>query len=664
MSEKRSVLLLVVIMALACAAVTGTTIAVLYRTAFEEQRYILVTIARNHAQMIQEMATKVANLIADDRKQAEAVLLKEITDAHKHLEKIGHTGEFALAKLEGNNIVFLLDNLSHGFDEPKVVPMNSKLAEPMRRALLGYSGSMVGLDYRGEEVLAAYQAIPKLKWGIVAKVDLAELRVPFGRAGALAAAIAVLVVIVGTLFFIRITNPIIAQLLAQSQNLSKLVASLQQSEEGLQMARNELELRVEERTANLVAANERLEVEMKVRARAEERLRALWTIAEMINSKAEELCAHVLQGSLQMTQSKYAFYGFLNPDESVMTIYSWSSDAMEDCHVASKPIEYPVAGAGLWAEAIRQRRVIVANNYQEDNPGKKGVPRGHIQLKRILAVPVFGHDRIVAVVVVANKDSDYDDEDVKQLEAFAGGVQLIIDQHKMESELRSSERECRLLSRQVIDAQEKERKRVAREIHDGVGQSLAALKYRAEGYARLTGDIAPASTKELKSIIEMIKDVMEEVRKIQNDLRPAYLDMMGVLDTMTDFCERLQDTYKGIKTTLQIDLVEQDVPEYLKAPIFRIFQEAMNNASKHGNATRIHVGIRRNENKIELNIKDDGTGFELSEGLFTNSHGKRLGLFSMRERAELSGGSFEIKTAPGEGTTVVASWPLASSSSL
>ena len=121
-----------------------------------------------------------------------------------------------------------------------------------------------------------YEPIAGLNWGIVAKVDLAELRIPFARAGALAMTIAAIVVLVGTMFFIRITDPIIEQLKERSQSLAKLVASLQQSEESLRKARDELEARVEERTARLIQANDQLEVEAKVRTRAEERLRALW----------------------------------------------------------------------------------------------------------------------------------------------------------------------------------------------------------------------------------------------------------------------------------------------------------------------------------------------------------------------------------------------------
>jgi signal transduction histidine kinase len=658
MSEKKRVLLLVLIMAVACAAVTATTIAVLYRATVEEQRNLLVAIARNHARLLEQIARFDAAHSRDYPGGTANAALDQVIEAHRQFSGIGHTGEFTLGKLEGNNIVILVSDRNQNSIPIKPIPMHSKLAEPMRRALQGQSGSLVGLDFRGVTVLAAYEPVAGLNWGIVAKVDLTELKTPFARAGTLAMTIAAIVVLVGALFFIRITNPIIEQIQKRSQHLAKLVASLQQSEESLRTARDELEARVEERTGNLVQANNQLEVEVKVRARAEERLRALWAIAKMVNAEAEELCDHVLQGTLQMTHSKYAFYGFLSPDESLLTIYAWSKDALEDCRVAAKSIEYPVAGAGMWAEAIRQKRVLVVNDYQAENSDKKGVPGGHVHLTRILAVPVFGHGRIVAVVVAANKESDYDDEDVKQLEAFASGVQLIIDQRKMESALRSSEKECRLLSRQVIEAQEKERKHVAREIHDGIGQSLAALKYRAEGYARMIGNITDANAQELKSFIQMIRDAMDEVRKIQNDLRPAYLDMMGVLETMSDFCEKFQTTYQNIKTSLQIDLNEQDVPEHLKTPIFRIFQEAMNNAAKHSSARQILVSIEFAEGKIELAIKDDGIGFEIRDGLSANGHGESLGLFSMRERAALSGGSLEFKSAPGEGTTVLAVWPI------
>lgn len=656
MSGKKRVLLLIGIMAGACVASTATAVLLLYRVAFEEQRDILVSIARNHARLIEELTDTGGGRAPDPSGDLEGELLQKVAEAHKHFEGIGHTGEFKLAKRVGDDIVFILD---HRYREDKQVPvpLDSGLAEPMRMALLGHSGSMVGLDYRGVKVLAAYEPVPALGWGIVAKVDLAELRVPFARAGLLAMIIASVVVLAGALLFIRVTNPIIARLQAQARRLARMVESLRRSEEELRRARDEMEGRVRERTAELAGVNDRLEAEVLERARAEERLRALWGIAEKVNAEAGDLCDHILEGTLRMTRSRYAFYGFVNPEESRMTMYSWSRDALSECGISPRPEEFEIAGAGIWAEAVRQRRVVIVNDYAADHPGKKGLPEGHVPLTRVLMVPVFGHNRIVAIVVAANKETGYDDEDVRQLEAFASGVQLIIEQRRMESALRDSERSCRLLSRQVIDAQEKERKWLAYEIHDGIGQSLAAMKYRAEGCVRMAGGALPPISGELNALVGMIREAIDEVRRIQNDLRPAYLDVMGLLETMADFCENFRATYKGVEVSLEIDITEPEVPDALKVPIFRILQEAMNNAAKHSHADRIAVGIGKEE-RIELRISDNGAGCDPGETSSAGGQGRNLGLFSMRERAELSGGSLQFRSAPGEGTEVRASWPV------
>jgi PAS domain S-box-containing protein len=782
MSEKRRILLLAFIMAGACIAVAGTVIIMLYRVSFHEQREVLVAMAKSQARFIEAIAQFNDKFGSDHPGGFEDATLDQIIEAHRQHKGIGETGEFTLAKREGNNIVFLLRHRHYDTDKPKPVRMDSKLAEPMRLALSGLSGTVIGFDYRGERVLAAYESIANLNWGVVAKVDLAELRTPFLRAGFMAVAITIVVILVGSFAFFYVTNPILGRLREDALHLNRLVESLRESEKNLQQAHDAMETRVRLRTAELASANQKLENQMRERMRAEKRLRALWEIAEMVDSEYQELCDRVLENTLEMTQSQYAFYGFLNSSESILSIYAWSKNATEDCRMQERPIEFPIAQAGIWANAIRERRVFVVNDYKADHPGKRGLPEDHIPLTRILALPIFNQGRIVAVAVAANKPSDYEGEDIKQLAAFASGVQVIIDHRKTESELRESEKkygavvensltgiyiilngeivfanprfaeifgyskdeilgmesrmlvqpeerdlydeieqkrldgveaplqyeikgvkkngeaiwtsrrhviidyqgsrallgnvvdvtqrkqmeesliksenECRLLSRKVIEAEEDERKRIAREIHDGLGQSLAAIKFRVESCSLTAGEEAFSGADELRSIIKMIQGSMEEMRRIHNDLHPAHIDELGIVKTISYFCGEFRATYPGISLETKIDFSEDEVPEYLKTPIYRIFQEAMHNAANHSEAKHISFRLDRTADTINLAVEDNGIGFATGKDIdFDKSH-IGLGLFSMRERAALSGGSLQIESAPGKGTFIAATWPL------
>jgi PAS domain S-box-containing protein len=163
------------------------------------------------------------------------------------------------------------------------------------------------------------------------------------------------------------------------------------------------------------------------RTHLQQRLEALWKINSMVEVDFKTLYDHIQVQTVAMTNSLYGFYGFLNENESVMTVYSWSKEVMEDCQIHEKPIQYLIANAGLWGDAVRERRIIIVNNYQADHPSKKGIPEGHVSLTRMISVPVFSSNRIVAVAAVANKETEYTENDAKQLSAFLTNVQVIID---------------------------------------------------------------------------------------------------------------------------------------------------------------------------------------------------------------------------------------------
>ena len=237
--------------------------------------------------------------------------------------------------------------------------------------------------------------------------------------------------------------------------------------------------------------------------------------------------------------------------------------------------------------------------------------------------------------------------------------QEIQERKQAEESLRESENHLRHLSSQLLTVQENERKRIALELHDGIGQSLSALKFGVENTLKQTDkETARPIVKPLEAIIPVIQESIEEVRKIAMDLRPSVLDDLGILATIGWFCREFQTIYSGIHIEQQIALQENEVPDPLKTIIYRVLQEALNNVAKHSNADLVYLSLRKAADAIELAIKDNGLGFNLEEALSVENSRRGLGLSSMKERTELSGGSFAIQSVKGAGTTVRASWPL------
>jgi PAS domain S-box-containing protein len=214
--------LLITIIIAACLVVAGATISVLYKTAIEEERSRLMETAQSQARLIEAVARFDAIYSTNYPGGSRPATLSQIIDAHEHYMGFGETGEFTLSEKNEKNIVFLLNHRHYDLNKPKPVPFESKLAEPMRRALLGQSGTVIGLDYRGEMVLAAYEPVAELNLGIVAKIDMSEVRAPFVKSGLIGVFFTILVVLIGTSFFIRITNPMIRQLEKRTLELGKL----------------------------------------------------------------------------------------------------------------------------------------------------------------------------------------------------------------------------------------------------------------------------------------------------------------------------------------------------------------------------------------------------------------------------------------------------------
>jgi signal transduction histidine kinase len=214
------------------------------------------------------------------------------------------------------------------------------------------------------------------------------------------------------------------------------------------------------------------------------------------------------------------------------------------------------------------------------------------------------------------------------------------------------------LQTMLVACQETERRRIAADLHDSIGSSLCTARFKLEDAIGQIREQAPHVP--LALLTEISADIgrtMEEVRRIAMDLRPSILDDLGIVATLGWLTRELGDSHKNIRVVKQVDVREQDVPRGLKTTIFRILQEALNNAIKHSEAGHLFVTLRQDAEELRLVIEDNGKGFDLSEARTRATISPCFGITSMHQRATSSGGSLAIRSSPGAGTTVCSSWP-------
>ncbi len=225
----------------------------------------------------------------------------------------------------------------------------------------------------------------------------------------------------------------------------------------------------------------------------------------------------------------------------------------------------------------------------------------------------------------------------------------ITERKRLEDTLRQSEKKVRFFASQCLTAQETERKRIAAELHDSIAASLAAIKFSIEK-TQVEMKQGLATPESLQGLVSTVQQTIGETRRIMADLRPSILDDLGLIAAMNWFCREYPKTYSHIAVDCEIGLSEEDLPDSLKTPIFRISQEALNNIAKHSQAGRVHLSLQKEDDRIQLTVQDNGRGFDVDKVV------KGFGLSTMRERAELSGGTFAVESGE-EGTIIRASWP-------
>lgn len=223
--------------------------------------------------------------------------------------------------------------------------------------------------------------------------------------------------------------------------------------------------------------------------------------------------------------------------------------------------------------------------------------------------------------------------------------------------LRQSQSDLRLLSAQLLAAEELERKRVARDLHDGLGQSLFGIKFGLESCGEMLarGDVAAAASG-TRRLVDRMKGALEELRRISMNLRPAMLDDLGALATVSWFIREFRSLHRALRLETIVEVREAEIPPEARVAMYRIVQEALGNVVSHSRASDVWLTLQRIGDNIVLSVRDDGTGFDPAHYATVDGDGRGLGLASMRERAECSGGRFAVDSKPGHGTQILVHW--------
>jgi signal transduction histidine kinase len=240
-----------------------------------------------------------------------------------------------------------------------------------------------------------------------------------------------------------------------------------------------------------------------------------------------------------------------------------------------------------------------------------------------------------------------------------GGVGLEITERKhAEEELHRSRAQLRSLAAHLQSIREEERIRIAREIHDELGQLLTGFKMDLAWVDRRLDkppDEAQRSrlVEKVREMSAMVDGMVDSVRRISAELRPGVLDDLGLAPAMEWQTREFQQR-SGLQCQLTSDMGPNLLPQALSTAVFRIFQETLTNVARHASATRVSIALQQTDGRLLMRIEDNGRGITEEE----MADSKSLGLAGMRERAMAQGGEFTIRGAPGRGTAVSASFPL------
>jgi signal transduction histidine kinase len=279
---------------------------------------------------------------------------------------------------------------------------------------------------------------------------------------------------------------------------------------------------------------------------------------------------------------------------------------------------------------------------------------------RTFGAPLRSQDRVFGALAVGSlrHDEPLGEAELSLLRAFAGQMAASVENAQIYGMLQEREAQLEELVRELVTAQEGERRRIARELHDDTGQKLTAL---ALGLAAVEGRLqagdAPGAARLVSDLRGVSDGALAELRKIMANLRPSQLDDLGLGPTLRWYTQQIATLHPELAVRLEVERLARRLPPEHETVLFRAAQEALTNVVRHAHATQVTIKLTREPGHVRLEVTDNGIGFDPAKLPSVGAAG--WGLVGMRERTAMTGGRFEVISQPGAGATVQVTLPLA-----
>ncbi len=318
-------------------------------------------------------------------------------------------------------------------------------------------------------------------------------------------------------------------------------------------------------------------------------------------------------------------------------------------------------GEGIAGKVAQSGRAVLLEDISSE-PNAARIDLVSLEgLRAFISVPLRAKDNVLGVMNVASHEPHrFTKEDVYLLHSIGDQLGTAIEQARLQERLRKARERLRKLARQNLVAEEEERRRIARELHDETSQSLSGIALQLEALVEMAAKSGNQDAKfidGLKKVQSLTVQVHKEVSRVISNLHPAVLDTLGLVAAVRQHAKnRLQPL--NINATIEVKGTEMRFPPDVEAALFRVIQGAIGNIAEHSKAKNASVVLIYQPDEFSLSISDDGQGFDVSKITDVEESGRGRGLFSMRERIGFLGGTSGIESKIGVGTTAWAKIPI------